>query len=173
MGTDKAQVENKPDIMPKWLFSALLLFGVALLVVFVVLFSKVNIVGEKEAPKLSPEAEAKLQKRLKEIDEAEQYALVASLEGWYPCNHSGRTIFYLLPGEVWKYGMTTKGQVGRYSIRYLDKINVSYIVQFEGTIAECLKEEQRKLFFYPFLPENLRRAEEDQIPRPPFNSKLQ
>jgi len=169
MGTDKAQVENKPDIMPKWLFSALLLFGVALLVVFVVLFSKINIVGENEAPKLSPEAEAKLQKRLKEIDEAEQYALVAISNGFYPCLHGGRTTFYLLAGEVWKYGVTSKGQLGRYTSVFLVENKVSYVVQFKGNISECLKQEQIKLYFYPLLPENTARSELDQLPRPPFN----
>ncbi len=50
---------------------------------------------------------------------------------------------------------------------------MSYFVQFKGTISECLKEEQRKLFNYPYLPENLGRPEQDRLPRPPYNSKMQ
>ena len=171
MGADKPEVrktstKTQTSILP-------LLTGGAVLLVAVAIFSPVAFNGEIEAPKLSPKEEAKLQKRLKEIDEAEQYALIAIESGWYPCNHPGCSTFYLLPGEVWKYGTTTKGQFGRYSVKYLAGINVSYMIQFRGTIAECMKEEQVKLFFYPYLPENLVRPEKDRLPRPPYNSKMQ
>lgn len=171
MGADKLQA-GKPDTKTKVSFS-LIFFGAAVMLVVIALFSKASFKGENDIPKLSPQDEAKLQKRLKEIDEAEQYALLAIDAGWYPCNHPGRATYYLLPGEVWKYGTTTKGQIGRFSIKYLAGINVSYIVQLEGTISECLKEEQRKLFFYPYLPENLARPEKYRLPRPPYNSKMQ
>lgn len=144
-----------------------------LLLAFIGLFLPGDFKNEYEAPKLDPKDEAKLFKRLNEIDEAEQYALIAIDRGWYPCNHQGRAVFYLLPGEVWKYGTTTKGQFGRYSIKYLAGVNVSYLLQFRGSISECLKEEQLKLFYYPYLPENLARPEKDQLPRPPYNSKMQ
>ena len=36
-----------------------------------------------------------------------------------------------------------------------------------------MKEEQVKLYFYPYLPENLIRLENDRLPRPPYNSKMQ
>ena len=149
------------------------LIGAAVSLFAITIFLREVFNVEDENPKLSPQEEAKLQKRLKELDEAEQYALIANEAGWYPCNHPGRTVCYLLPGEVWKYGTTTKGELGRYSVNYLETINVFYIVQFEGTIAECLKEEQRKLYYYPYLPENLARPEKDRLPRPPYNSKLQ
>ncbi len=171
MGADKPQLkkndtETRKSILP-------LLLGAAILLTGIVLFSKMTFDRGNDLPKLSPQDEAKLQKRLKEIDEAEQYALVATANGWYPCNHPGRATFYLKAGEVWKYGTTTKGQFGRYSIKYLDAINVFYIIQFQGTISECLKEEQRKLFNYPYLPENLIRPAKDRLPRPPYNSKMQ
>lgn len=128
---------------------------------------------KNEAPTLKPKEKAKLDKRLKEIDDAQQYALIAIEDRWYPCNHPGRVAFYLLTGEVWKYGTTTKGQLGRYSMKYLEETNVSYVIQFQGAIGECLKEEQRKLFNYPYLPENLARPKIDRLPRPPYNSKMQ
>ena len=62
MGTEKPQVENKHG--SPMLTLPVLLFWAVLLVVFVVLLSKKNPVGENEGPKLSPEAEARLQKRL-------------------------------------------------------------------------------------------------------------
>lgn len=171
MGANKPQAE-KIDTKTHTPFPLILIGAVLLLVAFALL-SKVDFNGENEVPKLSPQDEAKLQKRLREIDEAEQYALIANENGWYPCNHPGQATYYLLRGEVWKYGTTTKGKLGRYSIKYLAGTKVSYIVQLEGTIAECLKEEQRKLFFYPYLPENLARPEKYRLPRPPYNSKMQ
>jgi hypothetical protein len=171
MGAEQPEIGKASRTVPGPILP--LLTGVAILVIVLVLFTKIYFNTESEATKLKPQEEAKLQKRLKEIDEAEQYALIADENGWFQCNHSGRTTFYLQLGEVWKYGTTTKGQFGRYSISYLARKKVSYIVEFEGTIAECLKEEQRKLFYYPFLPENLARTKKDWLPRPPFNSKMQ
>lgn len=171
MGADRPERKNSGTIIQ--IPFPLLPFGAALLLLLVALFQIFDFPGADETPALSPQDEARLQKRLKEIDEAEQYALIAIESGWYPCNHPGRTAFYLLPGEVWKYGTTTKGQFGRYSIKYLAGINVSYLLQFRGTISECLKEEQLKLFYYPYLPENLARPPADRLRRPPYNSKMQ
>lgn len=129
--------------------------------------------GENQAPERNLPERTKLQGRLQENDDSEQYALLANADGWYPCNHAGRIGCYLLAGEVWKYGTTTKGQLGRYNFKYLQQMEVSYFVQFQGTLSECLKEEQRKLFHYPYLPENMARPAPDRLPRPPFNSKMQ
>jgi hypothetical protein len=174
MGADKPQAE-KPDTNTQNAQSLfpLMLISVVVLLVIVARFSTTDFKEGNEAPVLSPKEAAKLDKRLREIDDAEQYALIANANGWYPCNHPGRPTFYLRTGEVWKYGSTTKGQLGRYSFKFLEKMNVYYIVQFQGTISECLKEEQRKLFGYPYLPENLVRPEKDRLPRPPYNSKMQ
>jgi len=143
------------------------------LLVIVALFKRIDVNNALGDMSLDPKEEAKLQKRLKEIDDSEQYALVAIIDGWYPCNHSGRTTFFLLAGEVWKYGTTSKGKFRRYSVNYLESMNVSYTAEFRGTLSECLKEEQRKLFNYPYLPENLARPLENRLPRPPYNSKMQ
>lgn len=170
MGAEKPDI--KQTVRKVKTRSPLLLLGFALLLA-IGLLQNIKLIMDHETPQLNPKEAAKLQKRLTEIDEAEQYALVANEDGWYPCNHLGRTIFHLLPGEVWKYGTTTKGQFGRYNIGYLEEKNVSYIIQFKGTIGECLKEEQRKLFGYPYLPENLIRPMHNRLPRPPYNSKMQ
>lgn len=149
--------------------SILPLGAVATLLVALVIFTKVYFNGESEVPKLKPKEQAKLEKRLKEIDDSEQYALVAGINGSYPCLHSGQTAYYLNTGEVWKYGVTSKGQFRRYTEAFLFKNKVSYIVEFKGNIAECLKMEQIKLYSYPFLPENLARPPEVRLPRPPYN----
>jgi hypothetical protein len=88
----------------------------------------------------------------------------------YMCGlHSGRAMFYLHKGEVFKYGVTTKGEFGRYNTSFMIKHNVIYVVQFKGNLAECLSQEQVKLFNYPYLRENLARPVEDRLPRPPYN----
>ena len=81
-----------------------------------------------------------------------------------------RSRFFLRKGEIWKYGVTSKGQAGRYSDVFLIKNQVSYFVQFSGTFSECLKQEQILLFNYPYLPENLARNPADRLSRPPYNS---
>lgn len=123
-------------------------------------------------PKLTPKHQNKLQKKLTELDEAEQYALIATKNGSYPCLHSGHALCQLHIGEVWKYGVTVKGERGRYTAQFLQDNAVSYIVQLRGTMGDCLKEEQRKLFTYPILPENLARMENDRLLRPPYNPIL-
>jgi hypothetical protein len=171
MGADKPKAEQTPEINESPFPSLLIWAVVAFLAV--ALFQFAAFSDEDEAPELGPKEETKLEKRLKEIDDAEQYALIANENGWYPCSHSGRTTYYLLAGEVWKYGTTTKRRFGRYTISELEEKNVTYLIQFRGTISECLKEELRKLFYYPYLPENLARPEKDRLPRPPYNSKYQ
>lgn len=144
----------------------------ALLALFALLVSmpRKAAMPDPEVPVMSPLDQEKLSKRLREIDDSEQYALIAEGDGWYPCLHSGRTQFYLHAGEVWKYGVTSKGQTGRYSISFLTKHNVSYLIQFKGNFAECLKQEQIKLFNYLYLPENTARSPENRLLRPPYNS---
>ena len=86
----------------------------------------------------------------KEIEELGRSRTVCNRGGhsWqlYPCYScvASKTIF-LNKGETWKYGMTTKGKNGRYGNK-LEPLNLLYIVQFKGTIEQCLKEERRKIY---------------------------
>jgi len=123
-------------------------------------------------PRLNAKHQGQLEKKLNQLEDAEQYALVAMTEGWYPCVHSGRALYYLHIGEVWKYGITAKGERGRYTTQFLQDNGVQYVIQLKGTMTECLQEEQRKLFSYPVLPENLARLELDRLLRPPYNPVL-
>lgn len=168
MGADKPQIRRQEDTKTQKSFLPLLR-GAALALVAIAIFSKLSLSGEGETPKLNPKDQEKLEKRLREIDDSEQYALVARNNGWYPCLHSGRTTFYLKAGEVWKYGVTSKGQFGRYSSSFLFKNKVFYVVQFKGNFSECLKQEQIRLFNYPNIPENLARLPGERLPRPPYN----
>lgn len=117
---------------------------------------------------LAPWRKEKLKKELEEIDDAVQYALIASVAGDYPCfSCPGQaTTIYLEVGHIWKYGVTRKGAAGRYRGQYPD-VRLQYIDQFYGNYAECLKEEKRKIYAYPILPENWSRA--SPLVRPPGN----
>ena len=158
---EPTQVDQHRSLLP--------FIGTGILLIGIVLIQKVNLSHGDQTPKLSPKEETRLENRLKEIDDSEQYALLANSDGGYPCLHSGRVIYYLKAGEVWKYGVTSKGKFGRYTATFLVKNNVSYFVEFKGNLSECLKQEQIKLFNYPYLPENLARPMKDRLPRPPYN----
>ena len=160
--TNTAKKRTKPSAWP------LLVVAVSIIIAFAVR-SHVVFKKEEPSPALSPKEKAKLEQKIKEIDDAEQYSLRAAKDGIYECLHSGRVTCYLHKGEVFKYGVTTKGEFGRYNTSFMMKHNVIYVVEFKGNVAECLIQEQIKLFNYPYLPENLARLPENQLPRPPFN----
>lgn len=159
---------------PNWNFKALLFFLMLLLSTGIVYLSKER--NNKEdfleirdgRPVLAPWREEKLLKELEEIDEAVQYALVATVAGTYPCYHcsDGQTTIRLETGHIWKYGATRKGEAGRYRGQFPDQ-RLFFVIQFSGTYSECLKAEKRKIYRYALLPENQARA----VPliRPPGN----
>lgn len=116
---------------------------------------------------ISAQREKQLKQRLKRLNHAEQYVLLAKVDGWYPC-YSCETSdsIYLFAGEVWRYGVTIRGEKGRYGHTLKDK-RLLYIVEVYGNVSECLEAEAIKIYTYPKLPENLKRT----IPliRPPGN----
>jgi hypothetical protein len=150
-------------------FLPLLLISVALSGIVIWMSSKDFLIWKGEEPEIAPWRKKKLQQELKEINNAEQYALIVRKSGTFPCFSCVEKIkIYLNVGEIWRYGVTKKGQKGRYS-RGLPEPNLEYVVQFEGPIDECLKEEKIKIYNYALLPENLKRT----IPliRPPGNKR--
>ncbi|MEM6696816.1 MAG: hypothetical protein AAF599_00370 [Bacteroidota bacterium] len=118
---------------------------------------------------ISKERQEKMERELEEYENAEQYALLAERDDYYPCpSCKNRGRIFLFKGEVWKYGVTTKKQAGRYP-NGLPAENLTYLVQLRGNIYQCLAEEKRKIYQYPILPENLKRT----VPslRPPGNQR--
>lgn len=116
---------------------------------------------------LSSERQNKLEKRLKQLEHAEQYVLLADVDGWFPCYNCGHeTQIFLRKGEVWKYGVTIQGEKGRYR-NSLKGIAVLYQPQFVGSLQDCLKQEAIKIYNYAKLPENLKR--DHPLIRPPGN----
>ncbi len=87
--------------------------------------------------------------------------------GFYRCyNCPWSPVIYLKEKEVWKYGVTRKGEKGRYG-NSLGAERLFYLTEFVGTIQECLAEERRKIFNYALFPENIARP--IPIIRPPGN----
>lgn len=153
----KASPQRTP--FPKWPIATLLLLAVF------ILFGKYWM-SQKDLPPglvptedgqytLSPERQAKLDRELEEIDNAIQYALVASADGFYPCYScvNGQKTIFLKFGEVWKYGVTRKGAEGRYPQENYGAPNLVFIRQLIGTYSECLKAEKTMIYGYPLLPE--------------------
>lgn len=111
----------------------------------------------------------KLNKELDDLHSAEQYALLAKRAGYFPCYSCPDTErIWLQRGQVWKYGATTKGEWGRYAKTLRGK-NLVYVIQFTGTLEQCLMEEKRKIYHYALLPENLTRPV--PLMRPPGNKR--
>lgn len=118
-------------------------------------------------PELAPWRMEKLQKELEEMEDAEQYVLLAAVPGYYTCyNCLDKKNIFLNLNEVWRYGVTTKTEKGRYP-NGLPHPNLAYVPQFLGSLQECLKEEKKKIYHYAVLPENLKR--ERPLIRPPGN----
>ena len=127
-------------------------------------FLELNETGELV---LSTKRKAKLEKNLKELEEGEQYALIVVKEGLFPCYSCLKTsTIQLFPGQIWKYGVTSKGEQGRYKGN-LPVPNLLYKTQFVGMLQDCYMEEQRKIFSYALLPENTVR--DNPLIRPPGN----
>lgn len=87
-------------------------------------------------PKLPAKREKKLLKALRELEEAEQYALIIDVPGYYPCFNCDSTHIFMHKGETWRFGSTVKKQKGRY-LKYRKPVGMIYQIQFEGNIFEC------------------------------------
>ncbi len=121
------------------------------------------IVWKDGKPELAPWRKAKLERELEELDSAEQYVLFARIPKYYPCHNCfGEEKLFLNYGEVWKYGVTTKKEKGRYP-----QGPPIFEIQYEGPTIECYKREKIKIYNYAILPENLRRPR--PLERPPGN----
>ncbi|MCB9272690.1 MAG: hypothetical protein H6564_01525 [Lewinellaceae bacterium] len=146
---------------------ALLLLFAALL--FAVLSGTDFLEFEDGRPVLAPGRLGKLLRELDELENAEQYVLLASRDGNYPCFNCGeKTTIFLRKGEVWKYGVTRKGERERYGEWHLEQ-GLYYFIQYQGPLQECLRQEKIKIYHYATLPENLRR--EIPLIRPPGNKR--
>ena len=150
---DRNRNEKASSLFPVKAFASLLA-----VMTFIVIGTKVFTLEEEQE---------KLRKQIEAYDEAEQYALLATVDGWYDCCNCTAEKVFLLRGEVCKYGSTIKKN--RYSEAYLEKHNVRYVVQFEGDLTACRKEEIKKIRMYKFSPENVRRTKEQRLVRPPGN----
>lgn len=132
--------------------------------------TSVVIIDEAGNKMLSPARQAKLDKELEEIDNAKQYALIATESQYYPCPScpNGTKVIFLNAGEVWRYGVTRIGESGRYPNKSFGASDLVFVTQFEGTYSECLKMEKIKIYNYPLLPEALQRN--IKLIRPPGNA---
>lgn len=146
------------------------LFLLLAILTLVLVFFGLHFSGDtEEAPDLLPDLKEKLERELFEIDHAQQYVLRATDDGNYPCYRCpGRTTIFLRRGEIWRYGVTRKGESGRYPAGLADQ-HLFYQVEFEGNYAECLKQEKTKIYHYAIHPENLRRS--FRLDRPPGNAR--
>ncbi|MDX2067221.1 MAG: hypothetical protein SFV55_02285 [Haliscomenobacter sp.] len=150
-------------------FKNLLLMGIVLTFILVAALKVSDYLewdGEGN-PKLSAKRHKKMEKSLRQLEDAEQYALLVETPGYYYCySCPDTTHIFLHFGEVFKYGSTVKKFKGRYR-NSLIGTGIAYQTQFTGNILECKRMELIRIYEYPLLPENLKRT----VPliRPPGN----
>ena len=151
-------------------FLPILFAAVALIMATLHPWEEVAYTDDQGNPKLQPKHQEELDRVTQAEDIAEQYALRAISDGNYICN-CPEGFYYLHAREIWKYGTTKNGPSGRYSYKFLKANNVYYEPQFQGTLHECLIQEQIKIRSYPLLPENVARPVEKRLVRPCANFK--
>ncbi len=151
-----------------YLSRRLLLMGIVLTFILVAALKVSDYLewDDDGKPKLTKKRQKKRDKAIQELNDAEQYALKVTIPGYYPCFSCDSTHIYLNIGDVWKYGSTIKKQTGRYPNSRLPE-GMRYVVEFKGTLFECKRMELLKIYDYPLLPENLKRAK--PLIRPPGN----
>jgi hypothetical protein len=110
-----------------------------------------------------------IQRQHDELEDSEQYVLLATEDGLYECFYCPTQTCFLRKGMVWKYGVTTKHMGGRYPGNQLINNRLNYMVQLRGTYQQCRAEEIRKIVFYPLHPDNLGRPLHERLARPPGN----
>lgn len=163
-------ISPNPSKLPKKNPNNLLLFAIG--IIFIVAGWKgLDFLELTETGKIviSKARQKKLDKALDDLSEAEQYALIVTKQGRFPCySCPDSTMIKLFPGEVWRYGVTTKGVAGRYP-KGLPFLSLEFRTQFVETIQDCFMEERRKIYHYAALPENLKRKR--PIIRPPGNKQ--
>jgi hypothetical protein len=155
---------KSPKPSKRW---AWLLWGMVLILIYAAThLDGIPFLVERDGEyDLSPERKAKLKRELDEIDNAVQYAVLATEPGFYPCYHCQSGAIYLKVGEVWKYGSTRIGD-RRYKNNELPA-DLFIKPEFFGEYGACLKQEKIKIYFYAILPENTVR--ETPLIRPPGN----
>lgn len=77
----------------------------------------------------------------------EQYALIATHDGFYISYTYGGGQVYLRKGDVWKYGETVHGNT-RYSKAWLDRMLLEKITQNKGPQREMKIQEKKKIYEY-------------------------
>jgi len=152
-----------------------ILFGLIVLSIFTILAISRNYedVVEYNAqgnPQLKPERLAKLADDIRRINNCQQYSLRATESDWYPCYSCGdTTMVYLLKGEIWKIGEKCDDNDARYSESKLKAMALKLYPEFFGDKTACYEEQQRKIYYYPLLPENQKRKK--KLGHPPGNKQ--
>ncbi len=163
--TAPKSTNSDPQMPGKWL-----LFGLIFLLAVAFIFKNDFLeFDENGKPIIAPYRQAKLDKELDELENCEQYALLAARDGYYPCfNCPGKSTIFLYKNETWKYGVTRKGEKDRYGTWHIDN-HLLYVTQYTGTLQECIRQEKIKIYHYPTHPENVRRPA--PLIRPPGNKR--
>lgn len=95
-----------------------------------------------------------LQRQQREIETAYIcYKLIANVDKYYNCPSCYKNRFFLLAGEIIKYGITSKG-IDRYPMSELYKERITFIPIDTGSLEEMRALELELIGLYPLRLEN-------------------
>ncbi len=107
---------------------------------------------------LQQEWERTIEKKKEKHQMQDLYVLIATKNAYYSCNHCPTGNFFLKKGEVFRYGTTGNGQIGRgFNEGWLNTNLLDYVLVETGDLATIKAKEATLIGSYAILPENLRR----------------
>lgn len=118
--------------------------------------------------RLKEKRREEINRKTREVDEAEMYHLLARSSHYYPCYLCQSKKIWLNAGEIAKIGSTTTPNK-RYSDEWLNRNDVNYVTQVKGNLAAVRKAEISDIGAYPLRPENLNRLPKYRLVVPPFH----
>lgn len=100
--------------------------------------------------------------RLKDFDDKKSkikdgvvlYKLIAIKNGNYYCSFCSEQSFYLLAGEVYRYGITGQAPSGRYRLKELKSKGLRFKELAKGSLEQMRLKELELIVHYPLLLEN-------------------
>lgn len=96
-----------------------------------------------------------LQRKQQELEEEYVcYKLIANMNKYYDCPICFMNKFFLLEEEIIKYGITSKGEEGRYGNKYLIEQQISFIAIDSGSLQDMRALELELIGLYPLKEEN-------------------
>lgn len=91
------------------------------------------------------------------------YKLIAIKNGNYFCSFCFEQSFYLMAGEVYRYGITAQAISKRYILKELKSKGLRFVELDRGSLEQMRLKELELIVQYPLLPENQVRPYREKV----------